>query len=154
MTQHTQASSPTAIVTGAARGIGLATARLFLAKGLQVAMVDRDSDELHRAASGLQGVLPVVCDVSQEQQVENMVSTVLHWSGRIDALVNNAGVADFGPIAQTSSGPVKTKLAQTVHSPDIVRAYHDAIPLNRYGSEDEIARVIVFLASEEASYLT
>lgn len=234
MTQHTQTSSPTAIVTGAARGIGLATARLFLAKGLQVAMVDRDSDELHRAASGMQGVLPVVCDVSQEQQVENMVSTVLHWSGRIDALVNNAGVAEFGPIAQTSfqrwqtvmqtnldgvflcsqvvlpalrqsrgcivniasisglrastlrvaygtskaavihltkqqaaelgewgirvngvaPGPVKTKLAQAVHSPDIVRAYHDAIPLNRYGSEDEIARVIVFLASEEASYLT
>jgi NAD(P)-dependent dehydrogenase (short-subunit alcohol dehydrogenase family) len=41
-----------------------------------------------------------------------------------------------------------------VHTPAIVSAYHDAIPLNRYGSEVEIARVIVFLASEEASYLT
>jgi meso-butanediol dehydrogenase/(S,S)-butanediol dehydrogenase/diacetyl reductase len=51
-------------------------------------------------------------------------------------------------------GPVKTKLAMAVHTPDIVSAYHDAIPLNRYGSEEEIARVIVFLASAEASYLT
>ena len=93
---------PVAIVTGAARGIGLATARLFLAKGLQVAMVDRDSDELHRAASGLQGVLPVVCDVSQEQQVQSMVSAVKQWAGRIDVLVNNAGVADFRPIQDTS----------------------------------------------------
>jgi NAD(P)-dependent dehydrogenase (short-subunit alcohol dehydrogenase family) len=49
---------------------------------------------------------------------------------------------------------VKTKLAAAVHTPDIVSAYHDAIPLNRYGSEEEIARVIVFLASSEASYLT
>ncbi len=51
-------------------------------------------------------------------------------------------------------GPVKTKLSMAVHSPEIISAYHDAIPLNRYGSEAEIARVIVFLASEEASYLT
>ena len=45
-------SPPTAIVTGAARGIGLATTQLFLAKGYQVAMVDRDTEELHRAAQG------------------------------------------------------------------------------------------------------
>jgi NAD(P)-dependent dehydrogenase (short-subunit alcohol dehydrogenase family) len=51
-------------------------------------------------------------------------------------------------------GPVRTKLAMAVHSPEIISAYHDAIPLNRYGSEAEIARVIVFLASAEASYLT
>lgn len=234
MTYPTLPTPQTAVVTGAARGIGLATTKLFLAKGLQVAMVDRDSEELLRAASGLQSVQPLVCDVSQEQQVQSMVSAVMAWSGRIDVLVNNAGVADFGPIAQTSfdrwkavmqtnldgvflcsqaalpalrqsrgsivniasisglrastlrvaygtskaavvhltkqqaaelgewgirvngvaPGPVKTKLAQAVHTPEIVRAYHDAIPLNRYGSEDEIARVIVFLASDEASYLT
>ena len=38
--------------------------------------------------------------------------------------------------------------------PEIIAAYHDAIPLNRYGSEEEIARVIGFLCSDEASYVT
>jgi len=51
-------------------------------------------------------------------------------------------------------GPVRTKLAMAVHSQAIIDAYHDAIPLNRYGSENEIAEVIVFLCSGKASYVT
>ncbi|TVQ04927.1 MAG: SDR family oxidoreductase, partial [Roseinatronobacter sp.] len=47
-----------------------------------------------------------------------------------------------------------TKLALAVHSPEIRAAYHDAIPLNRYGTEREIAEVIVFLCSDKASYVT
>ena len=224
-----------AIVTGAARGIGLATTRLFQAAGYHVAMVDRDGDELAIAARGLVDVLPHVCDVSEPQAVDQMVAEVMAWSGGgIDALVNNAGVADFGPMAETTfarwrrvmetnldgvflvsqacfpglaarrgaivniasisglrastlriaygtskaaviqltlqqavelgeygvrancvaPGPVRTKLAMAVHSPEIIAAYHDALPLNRYGSEDEIASVIVFLCSEGASFVT
>ena len=41
-----------------------------------------------------------------------------------------------------------------VHTQDIIDAYHDAIPLNRYGTENEIANAIYFLASEKASYIT
>ena len=51
-------------------------------------------------------------------------------------------------------GPVRTKLAMAVHTQEIIDAYHDAIPLNRYGSEDEIANVICFLCSDKASYVT
>jgi len=51
-------------------------------------------------------------------------------------------------------GPVNTKLALAVHTPEIRAAYHDAIPLNRYGTEKEIAEVIVFLCSDKASYVT
>jgi NAD(P)-dependent dehydrogenase (short-subunit alcohol dehydrogenase family) len=51
-------------------------------------------------------------------------------------------------------GPVDTKLARAVHSPEIRAAYHDAIPLNRYGEEDEIAAAIAFLVSDDASYIT
>ena len=51
-------------------------------------------------------------------------------------------------------GPVRTKLAMAVHTQDIIDAYHDAIPLNRYGSEEEIANAIFFLCSGEASYIT
>ena len=51
-------------------------------------------------------------------------------------------------------GPVRTKLAMAVHTQDIIDAYHDAIPLNRYGSEAEIANAIMFLCSDQASYIT
>ena len=53
-----------AIVTGAARGIGFATARLFVDQGYQVAMVDRDGDALDAAAASLAGSTAFVCDVS------------------------------------------------------------------------------------------
>jgi len=51
-------------------------------------------------------------------------------------------------------GPVRTKLAMAVHTQDIIDAYHDAIPLNRYGTENEIAQAIVFLCSDKVSYIT
>ncbi len=51
-------------------------------------------------------------------------------------------------------GPVRTKLAMAVHTQDIIDAYHDAIPLNRYGSEEELGEVIAFLCGDKASYVT
>ena len=50
-------------------------------------------------------------------------------------------------------GPVRTKLAMAVHSPEIISAYHDAIPLNRYGTVEEIAHAVGFLCSPAASYI-
>ena len=90
-----------ALVTGAARGIGLATTRLLLEHDWQVAMIDRDVPALDAAAADLAGATPFVCDVSQPEAVAQMVPAVLARFGRIDALVNNAGVADFGPIETT-----------------------------------------------------
>ena len=223
-----------ALVTGAARGIGLATTKLFIEQGWRVAMVDRDGDELKAAADGINEASPFVCDVSLPDQVDDMVRVVRNSFGRIDAVVNNAGVADFGLIEDTDftrwrrvmatnldgvflvsqatipalkltkgalvniasisglrastlrvaygtskaavihltkqqaaelgefgirancvcPGPVRTKLAMAVHTPEIIAAYHDAIPLNRYGREREIAEVITFLCSDKASYVT
>jgi NAD(P)-dependent dehydrogenase (short-subunit alcohol dehydrogenase family) len=51
-------------------------------------------------------------------------------------------------------GPVDTAMAKAVHSPSIRADYHDAIPLGRYGLENELADMIVFLCSERASYVT
>ena len=66
-----------------------------------------------------------------------------------------AELGEFGIRANcVAPGPVDTKLALAVHTPEIRAAYHDAIPLNRYGSEKEIAEVIVFLCSDKASYVT
>ena len=223
-----------ALVTGAARGIGLATTDLLLERGWQVAMVDRDGDELMAAAGQLQGVHPIIADVSIPRQVDRMRDEALARFGRIDALVNNAGVALFSRAHQTAfdqwrevmatnldgvflctqaltpalaetkgaivniasisglrastlrvaygtskaavihltkqfaaelgesgirvnciaPGPVRTKLAMAVHAPEIIAAYYDAIPLNRYGEAREIAEGIVFLLSERASFVT
>lgn len=225
----------TAIVTGAARGIGLATTRRFLKRGWAVAMVDRDVDELRTAASEVgEPGFAVEADVSQPGDVTRMIAETLDRTGQIDALVNNAGIADFGPIEETdfarwravmetnldgvflctqaavpelkktrgsivniasisglrgstlrvaygtskaavihltkqqaaelgeygirvncvAPGPVRTKLAMAVHTQEIIDAYHDAIPLGRYGSEDEIASVVDFLTGPDASYVT
>ena len=84
-----------AIVTGTARGIGLATVRLFVNQGYQVAMVDRDVDALDVAAASLDGGTAFVCDVSDPVAVDKTVAAVPAVSERIDCLVNNVGVADF-----------------------------------------------------------
>lgn len=91
----------TAIITGAARGIGLATARLMSGQGWRVVLADIDSDELALVAQGWDDALAVPCDVSDPDQVAAMVDQAVAWSGGIDALVNNAGVADFRPMGET-----------------------------------------------------
>jgi NAD(P)-dependent dehydrogenase (short-subunit alcohol dehydrogenase family) len=93
-----------AVVTGGARGIGLAIGQWFLQHGHQVALLDRDTETLHRAVRELarEDVLAVDCDVSDPAQVAAAVETVMARFGRVDALVNNAGVAVFKPVLQTS----------------------------------------------------
>ena len=235
----TTSDAPVAVVTGAARGIGLATARLFLERGYSVALLDIDADTLPRAEAALDDkarVLALVCDVAQPVDVDNAFAHVDRRYGRIDALVNNAGIAIFKPVLQTTydewsrvlavnlngpflcaqaaapvmlrdrrgggaivnitsisgvrastlrvaygtskaalahltrqlaaelgtvgirvnaiaPGPVDTAMAKAVHTPEIRAAYHEAIPLNRYGTEREIAEAIVFLCSPGAGYI-
>jgi meso-butanediol dehydrogenase / (S,S)-butanediol dehydrogenase / diacetyl reductase len=94
-----------AIVTGAARGIGLAAAQWFLADGWQVALLDNNADTLTPAAKALalpERVLALHCDVSDPAQVARAVRAVDERFGRIDALVNNAGVAVFKRIGDTT----------------------------------------------------
>lgn len=99
------AQPPVAFVTGAARGIGLAIAEWFLAHGYRVALVDIDRAELTRTGKRLSDpkrVLTVHCDVSKEKPVKAAVAATVKAFGRIDALVNNAGVAVFKPLLETS----------------------------------------------------
>ncbi|MBC7140053.1 MAG: SDR family oxidoreductase [Defluviimonas sp.] len=93
----------TALVTGAAGGIGLATARLLAARGLRVAVNDIDPAAAARAAASLgAGHLAVAADVSREDEVAAMVARVADTFGGISILVNNAGIAD-------ASGPTMTQ---------------------------------------------
>jgi meso-butanediol dehydrogenase / (S,S)-butanediol dehydrogenase / diacetyl reductase len=101
----TSSTTPVAVVTGGARGIGLAVAQMFLAQGHRVALLDIDADTLTRAHTALndpERVLASHADVSKPEQVDAAVQAVVGRFGRVDALINNAGVAVFKPILKTS----------------------------------------------------
>jgi NAD(P)-dependent dehydrogenase (short-subunit alcohol dehydrogenase family) len=92
-----------AIVTGAASGIGLATAMRLAAEGANVVLADCDSlgladAEARMLADGRQGVVCSPCDVSDESQVRRTVDTAIGRYGRLDVVVNNAGLMVFKPI--------------------------------------------------------
>lgn len=94
-----------ALITGAARGIGLAIANKFLADGYRVALLDVDAEKLAQTGEALRGnanAQTFVGDVSDPARVQAVVKQVAAHFGRIDALVNNAGVAVFKPILETS----------------------------------------------------
>lgn len=234
----TASPAKVALITGAARGIGLATARKFLAEGWRVALLDIEGELQASAAAALQNpddTLAITCDVSDAAAVAAAMAAIMSRLGRLDALVNNAGIAVFAPVLETSDadwnrimavnltgpflctkaaaplmreqgggaivnitsisavrastlrsaygtskaglahltkqlavelaslnirvnavapGPVDTAMAKQVHTREIRADYHDAIPLNRYGLEEELAEVIYFLCSERASYIT
>ena len=85
-----------AIVTGAAGGIGLATARALGEQGMAVALLDLDGPSLDQAhatvsAEGI-AAKAFACDVSSHDSVTRSIAEVFAWGGRIDALVNNAGI--------------------------------------------------------------
>jgi NAD(P)-dependent dehydrogenase (short-subunit alcohol dehydrogenase family) len=93
-----------AVVTGGARGIGLAIAEHLACAGAKVALVDIAEDVLRAACGELTAAghesLPIIADVSQAAQVEAAVQDIVKAWGRIDILVNNAGICPVTPVEQ------------------------------------------------------
>jgi len=93
------------IVTGAASGIGLASAKRFGQEGARVVIADLNEDKAKAAsqevlAAGASDVLALACDVSQEAQVIAAVQATLDKFGQLDVVVNNAGLMIFKPLEQ------------------------------------------------------
>jgi NADP-dependent 3-hydroxy acid dehydrogenase YdfG len=80
-----------ALITGASRGIGAATARLLASQGMKLGLASRSGDDL-----GLDGAVGIECDVTDAAQVDAAVARTVDEHGRLDVLVNNAGVGAYG----------------------------------------------------------
>jgi len=104
MTNKITLDDKVAIVTGAARGIGLAIAEQLACAGASVALVDVNESLVREAAQRLgaagYAVLPIAADVSAGPQVQAAVETVMGARGRVDILVNNAGICPLTPADQ------------------------------------------------------
>src|SRR5260370_35544960 len=99
-------SQKVALVTGAARGIGLAVAKRFLAEGWHVALLDIEGELLRGAVAALANpgaTIALHCDVSDSGAVAAAMAKLSTRFGRLDALVNNAGIAAFAPRLETSA---------------------------------------------------
>ena len=92
-----------AVVTGASSGIGLATALALAGSGARTALLARSSSRLERAsedarAIGAADAASFVCDVRNEDQVENAITAIVERWGRVDILINSAGLSLNGPV--------------------------------------------------------
>ncbi len=87
------------VITGASRGIGAASARVFAAAGARVALLARSTADVERLADDIgEQALALHCDVADADAVGAAITAVTQWGGRLDVLINNAGVID--PIAR------------------------------------------------------
>jgi NADP-dependent 3-hydroxy acid dehydrogenase YdfG len=129
-----------ALVTGASSGIGEATARELARQGARVALVARRRDRLEALAQELgDQALVVEADVSQREQAEAAVQKTVDGLGRLDTLVNNAGVMLLGPIADAPVEEWETMISVNLNG--LLYCSKAALPHLLNAAESEPRRV-------------
>jgi NAD(P)-dependent dehydrogenase (short-subunit alcohol dehydrogenase family) len=148
---------PVAVVTGAASGIGLALSRALVRTGYRVALADVRGESLREARDGILTTVPdaevldVVCDVTKPDSVNDMANAVvLNW-GRVDLVVNNAGV--IGPVGPVWSGPIEQwRLAMDINFWGVLHGMRAFLPRmieRNFGRVVNIASVAAWSAGPQ-----
>ncbi|MCG7206604.1 SDR family NAD(P)-dependent oxidoreductase [Streptomyces arenae] len=104
-------------VTGAGTGIGRATARAFAAEGAHVLAVGRRAEPLNETAAGHDRITPLAADITADGGPELIVRTALEMHGRLDVLVNNAGIVHSGALGTLTPGMVVPQIATNLIAP-------------------------------------
>lgn len=127
------------IITGAAGGIGLAVAKAFLSAGCTVVILDLEQDNVDAAVAALGGsrVTGYTCDVTDEQSIQKILGAVHDLHGRIDVLVNNAGLQHVAAVEQFPTEKFRQMLDVMLTAPFI--AIKHVLP---YMKEKGFGRII------------
>lgn len=137
----------TAFVAGASRGLGRAAARRLAAEGCRVAMCSRDEDRITEAAEALrkethEELLPLVCDVTDEDQIQTAIAETIDTFGGLHILVTNAGGPPSG--AATELEPDDYREAVELNLMSTISLCDAALPhLHTAAQDDDLARIIM-----------
>ena len=132
-----------AVITGGSRGLGLVIARELAKEGARVVILARDAAEIERACCDVarfgSDVLGIACDVRDEAQVNSATQKVLEEFGRIDVLINNAGVIQVGPIENMTKADFEDAMAVHLWGP--VHTMLATIPIMRRQGQGRIVNI-------------
>jgi NAD(P)-dependent dehydrogenase (short-subunit alcohol dehydrogenase family) len=130
--------STIALVTGANKGVGLATVRQLADRGLTVLLGSRDLDRGERAAKEL-GVRALRIDITDDQSVADAAKVIGDEYGRLDVLVNNAGLLVRKPALEVTADDMRAEFDTNVFG--LVRVIHAMLPLLRRSEAPRIVNV-------------